>query len=103
MVSRDEVWWYEDPSAGRRPLVILTRQAALSVLNQVIAAPCTRTRRGIPTEVDLDEQDGMPAACVANLDSVQLIRPGLCTDRITTLSPDRMRAICESFHLAIDC
>ncbi len=103
MVARGEVWWYEHPGAGRRPFVILTRQAAVPVLNQVMAVPCTRTRRGIPTEVDLDQQDGMPAPCVASLDNVQLIRPALCSERITTLGPEQMRAICAALHLAIDC
>lgn len=103
MVNRGEVWWYEHPAAGRRPFVILTRQATLPVLNQVMAAPCTRTRRAIPTEVDLDESDGMPVACVVNLDSVQLIRPALCTERVAVLGPDRLRAICQALHWATDC
>ncbi|MGB3053556.1 MAG: type II toxin-antitoxin system PemK/MazF family toxin [Acidimicrobiales bacterium] len=92
-MNRGEVWWYEHPSAGRRPFVILTRQAAIPVLNQLIAAPCTRTRRGIPTEVDLDANDGMPLSCVVALDSIQVIRPALCVEQITVLETDRMHEI----------
>jgi len=103
VVSRGEVWWYEHPVAGRRPFVILTRNAAIPVLTQVIAAPCTRTRRGIPTEVDLDQHDGLPVPCVANLDSLQLVRPGLCVERITVLGPERMQEICQALHLAVGC
>jgi len=73
------------------------------VLTQVIAAPCTRTRRGIPTEVDLDQHDGLPVPCVANLDSLQLVRPGLCVERITALRPERMQEICQALHLAVGC
>jgi mRNA interferase MazF len=81
VVARGEVWWYEDPRAGRRPYLVLIRDAATPVLNQVLAAPATRTIRGIPTEVVLDETDGMPTECTLTLDNVTVIRPALCTDR----------------------
>ena len=51
VVNRGEVWWAEHPDAGRRPYLVLTRQAAIPVLNRVLAVPATRTVRGIPTEV----------------------------------------------------
>ena len=103
MVSRGEVWWYDHREAGRRPFLILTRDAALGVLNQVLAVAITRRRRGIPTEVDLDEGDGLPSPCVATLDNVYLIRPALCVGRITTLGPERMHDVCRALHAAVDC
>ena len=103
MVGRGEVWWYQDPRVGRRPFLILTRDEAISVLNQVLAVPATRTVRGIPTEVPLGESDGMPAECALTLDNVSLIRVALCTDRITRLSPDRMQDVCEALRLAAAC
>lgn len=87
MVARGEVWWYEDPSAGRRPFLVLTRNEAIPVLTQVLAVPTTRTVRGIPTEVALDASDGMPEPCALALDGVTPIRVALCTDRITRLGP----------------
>lgn len=103
MVGRGEVWWYQDPRVGRRPFLILTRDEAIPVLNQVLAVPATRTVRGIPTEVPLGESDGMPAECALTLDNVSLIRVALCTDRITRLSPDRMQDVCEALRLAAAC
>jgi mRNA interferase MazF len=103
VVARGEVWWYDHPSAGRRPFLVLTRTETVSVLTQVLAAPATRTIRGIPTEVPLDKADGMPAACVLALDNVTLIRPSLCTERITTLGPDRLRAVCDALLVATAC
>lgn len=70
MVARGEVWWYESPEAGRRPYLVLTRSEAIPVLRQVLAAPATRTIRGIPTEVGLDRSDGLPEPCVLALDNV---------------------------------
>ena len=103
MVARGEVWWYEDPRASRRPFLILTRDEAIPVLNQVLAVPATRTVRGIPTEVPLGASDGLPADCVLTLDNVSLVRVGLCTDRITSLGIDRMQEVCEALRVATAC
>lgn len=103
MVARGEVWWYEHPEVGRRPFLVLTRSEAISVLNQVLAVPATRVVRGIPTEVALDERDGMPVACVLSLDNVSLIRPSLCTQRIATLRSNRLDQVCEALKVATAC
>ena len=103
MVARGEVWWYEDPHSGRRPFLILSRTESVAVLHQVLAAPATRTRRGIPTEVDLDRSDGMPEECVLNLDNVTLVRPGLCTELVTRLGPERMAEVCTALRTAVAC
>lgn len=102
-MSRGEVWWYEHPGAGRRPYLILTRDEALPVLIQVLAVPATRTVRQIPTEVGLDRDDGMPSPCCLTLDNVALIRPALCTELITTLSPQRMVEVCTALAVATSC
>jgi mRNA interferase MazF len=100
VVARGEVWWYEDPRAGRRPFLILSRDEAIPVLNQVLAVPATRTVRSIPTEVLLDESDGMPVECALSLDNVSLVRVALCTERVTRLGPDRMAAVCQALRTA---
>lgn len=103
MVARGEVWWYEDPRAGRRPFLILTRDETIPVLNQVLAVPATQTVRGIPTEVELDRTDGMPAPCALAVDNTTLIRVSLCTERITRLPPERLRAVCDAIAIATAC
>lgn len=103
MVARGEVWWYEHPRAGRRPFLILTRTEAVAVLNQILAVPATTTIRKIPTEVVVDRSDGMPVACVLSLDNLALIRPALCTKRITTLSSEKLQAVCDALRHATAC
>ncbi|MGH8900850.1 MAG: type II toxin-antitoxin system PemK/MazF family toxin [Egibacteraceae bacterium] len=102
-MKRGEVWWYEDPRTGRRPFLILTRDEAIPLLNQVLAVPATRTIRGIPTEVALDGADGMSVRCVLTLDNLALVRVSFCTQRITRLDPDRMREVCEALRQATAC
>ena len=47
-MNRGEVWWVERPEAERRPFLVLTRDPALPVLNEVIAVPATQVVRGLP-------------------------------------------------------
>lgn len=103
MVARGEVWWHEHPDERRRPYLVLTRDAAIPLLNQVLAVPATRTRRGIPTEVDLDESDGMPQPCVLTLDNLRLVRPVYLTQRLAVLGPERMHRVCQALHAATGC
>lgn len=103
MVARGEVWWYEDQRAGRRPYLILTRDEAIPVLNQVLAVPATRTIRGIPTEVLLGPDDGMPEVCVLSLDNVTLVRPSLCATLLTRLDERVMNRVCVALGHATGC
>ena len=103
MVSRGDIWWYEHPRAGRRPFLILTRDEAIPVMHQVLAVPATRTVRGIPTEVELGREDGMPLSCCLALDNMSPIRAALCTELITRLSPQRMAEVCSALAVATAC
>ena len=103
LVARGEIWWVEHPDAGRRPFLVLTRQAAIPVLNSILAAPATRTIRQIPTEVVLDEADGMPEECALSLDNVTTVPRELFKDRITRLSIGRMNEVCRALALASGC
>lgn len=100
---RGEVWWFEPPDTPRRPFLILTRTAVIPFLNHLLAAPLTRTRRDIPTEVSLDASDGVPVECVVQLDNLTRLPPAYLTERLTTLSATRMLQICRAARIAIDC
>jgi mRNA interferase MazF len=102
-VNRGEIWWLEHPDAGRRPACILTRQAAIPVLNAVLVAPATRTVRGIPTEVRLGPDDGMPAECALTFDNVMSVPKSLLTRRITALHPERHAELCFALEIAAGC
>jgi mRNA interferase MazF len=103
VVSRGEVWWVEDPEVGRRPHLVLTRQAAIAVLKAYIAVPATRTVRGIPTEVRLGAEDGMPAECALSLDNVTVIPRSFFVERICRLSTERLTEVCSALGIATGC
>ncbi len=102
-MNRGEVWWYEIPDSGRRPGVILTRQAAIPVLNAVLIAPATRTIRAIATQVRLGTDDGMPAECALSFDNLVTVPKSLLTERITRLSPARLAELCVALEVAAGC
>jgi mRNA interferase MazF len=101
--SRGEVWWHEPPHDKSRPMLVLTRDEAIDVLNLVLAVPITRSARDIPTHVHLDESDGMQGACALALDTTGPIAKGHLTRRITTLGPERMSAVCRALRTATGC
>ena len=73
------------------------------MLTQLIADADHPTIRGIPTEVPLDRSDGMPVECVLTVDNVRVVRKASLTVRITTLRPDRLRAVCDALAIAVAC
>jgi mRNA interferase MazF len=104
-VNRGDVCWYSFKSPDkRRPVLILTRDSAIRVLGSVTVAPITSTIRGIPTEVALTEDDGVPAACAVNFDNLQTVPKARMGPRITRLSAQKMRqaASAASFALGLD-
>jgi mRNA interferase MazF len=102
--TRGEVWWCELPGAGRRPVVVLSRSAAIPRLRRTLVAPCTTTIRNLPSEVGLDpSEDPVPRRCVANLDSVESVSVASLVDRLGRLSDERMRQLCVALEVAVDC
>ncbi len=71
MVARGDIVWADlGPPAGRRPVCVLTRDAAIAVLTAFTCAPITRTIRGIHSEVKVGLAEGLPEASVITCDNV---------------------------------
>lgn len=102
--ARGEVWWCELGDAGRRPVVVLSRDAALPRLRRALVAPCTTTVRALPSEVLLEPgDDPVPLPSAVNLDSVECVAVATLVRRIGRLAGPRMREICEALAVAVDC
>ena len=101
-MRRGEVWWAELPlPIGRRPVVLLSRDEAYAVRNAVTVAEVTTTMRGIPVEVALGTEDGLPKRCVVNLDTIVTIRKGLLIERITLLGSEKIAQIDRAIQFAL--
>ena len=97
------MWWGEFPAPiGRRPVVLLSRDSAYRVRSAATVAPVTRTIRNIPVEVALDENDGLPSRCVANLDDIATIPKTLIRRRIAVLSAEKMQEVEAAIRFALE-
>ena len=83
-------------------MVLLSRDSAYRVRVAVTVAPITRTIRNIPVEVVLDESDGLPSRCVANLDDIATIPKTLIKRRIAVLSVEKMQEVEAAIRFALD-
>ncbi|MHB8878143.1 MAG: type II toxin-antitoxin system PemK/MazF family toxin [Myxococcaceae bacterium] len=87
-----EVWWANLPRpVGRRPVMLLSRDAAYGFLNSVLAVEITTTLRGIPQELSLGAREGLPRRCVANFDSLHAVQRTALLSRIGSLGGSRVR------------
>ena len=102
--SRGELWWCELEQVGRRPVVVLSRDAAIPRLRRTLIAPCTTTIRGLPSEVSLEPADDpIPRRCSINLDSVESVSVAVLVERLGRLSDVKMREVCAALEVAVDC
>ena len=102
-MRRGEIWWAElTLPIGRRPALLLSRDSAYRVRTSVTVAMVTRTIRGIPVEVPLGPEDGMPAECAVNLDYILTIPKSRLRQRITTLPSTKMTAVAKAIIFALD-
>jgi mRNA interferase MazF len=101
-MRRGEVWWAELPlPIGRRPVVLLSRDEAYAVRNAVTVAEVTTKIRGIPVEVVLGPEDGLPKRCVINVDTLVTIRKELLVERITLLGSEKIGQIDRAIKFAL--
>jgi mRNA interferase MazF len=71
VVARGDVIWADlGAPAGRRPVCVLTRDAAIEVLTALTCAPITRTIRGIQSEVEVGPAEGLPEPGVISCDNL---------------------------------
>jgi mRNA interferase MazF len=102
--ARGEVWWCELPGISRRPVVVLSRDAAIPRLRRALIAPCTTTIRGLASEVLLEPgDDPIPLESAVNLDSVESVSIGTLTDRLGRLGDGCMQEVCAALAVAVDC
>lgn len=101
-VVRGEVWWAETPG-GDRPVVVLTRDPVAARLGAVVVALCTRTVRGLSSELALGPEDGMPEPCVVTFDNIHTVSRKVFRARITRLSAARMAEACTVLNRSLSC
>lgn len=93
----------ETPNQKRRPVLIVSRDAAIPSLNNVIVAPVTTTIRAIPTCLPVGPDDGLNHDSVATFDNLTAVPKSVLTTRLGTLGVDGHRRICDALAAMADC
>ena len=103
-VNRGEIWNYRFKAPDkRRPVLILSRQEVIPLLQTVMVAPITSTRRGAPSEVSVGIKEGLKHESAVNLDHVQTVERARLVSFIGTLDGAQMRHVCRALAVATGC
>ena len=103
-IARGDVRLYQfAPPDKKRPAVVLTRDSAIAYLATVTVAPITSTIRGVPSEVVLNEEDGMKVPCAVNLHNAVTVSQQRLGKRVAHLGSARMNEICTALRFSLGC
>ena len=103
-IARGEVRLYQFAAPDKkRPVVVLTRDSAVAYLSTVTVAPITSAIRGVPSEVVLNEEDGMRAPCAVNLHNAVTVSQRRLGKRLAQLGAQRMNEICAALRFSLGC
>jgi mRNA interferase MazF len=101
-LKRGEIWWANMPlPAGRRPVVLVSRDAAYVVRASVTVVEISTRSRGIASEVPLGRRDGLPKSCVVNADNVVTIPKTWLDSSIAPLRPDKLEALDAALRFSL--
>ena len=107
-IARGDVRLYQFAAGDKtkdkkRPALVLTRNSAIAYLSTVTVAPVTSTIRGVPSEVVLNEEDGMKSPCAVNLHNAVTVSQQRLGRRVAQLSSARMNEVCAALRFSLGC
>jgi len=101
-VKRGDLYWANLPRPmGRRPVLLIARNAAYAVRDQFAIALVTTRLRGVKSEVRLGPADGLPRPCAANLDAIHTIPKVTLDQFIGALGPEKLRSVDAAICFAL--
>jgi mRNA interferase MazF len=103
VVAQAELWLMETPNQKRRPVLVVSRDEIIPVLNNVVVAPVTSTIREIPTCIRVGPEEGIDHDSVATFDNLAAVPKSVLTTRLGELGVDGRRRICEAFDAVANC
>ncbi len=103
MVAQAELWLMEPPNQKRRPVLVVSRDEVIPVLNNVVVAPVTTTVRDIPTCIPVGAEEGIDHDSVATFDSLGAVPKSVLTRRLGELGIGGRRRICDALDALANC
>ena len=103
MVAQAELWLMETPNEKRRPVLIVSRDEVIPVLNNIVVAPVTSTIREIPTCIPVGPVQGIDHESAASFDNLAAVPKSVLTTRLGQLGVAGRRQICEALDALANC
>jgi mRNA interferase MazF len=102
VVARGDVWWGETSEEKGRPFLVVSRDVANEVMQRVLVAPVSTRIRGLPSELSLGPEEGLPVECVASFDNLRPFPKAMLIRRLGVLGA-RSHEICLTVGATLDC
>jgi mRNA interferase MazF len=103
-VEWGDIWLYEFRKPDkRRPVVVLSRQDVIDLIDTVMIAPIRSRIYGAPSEVVVGIAEGLKHESAVTLDHVQTIEKHRLRNYLGRLAPAKMTAICRALAIATGC
>ena len=103
MVAQGELWLMETPNEKRRPVLVVSRDEVIPVLNNVVVAPVTTTVRDIPTCIPVGPDEGIDRDSVATFDNLAAVPKSVLTRRLGKLGLGGRHRICDALNALANC
>jgi mRNA interferase MazF len=93
----------ETPNQKRRPVLVVSRDEVIPVVNNVVVAPVTSSVRHIPTCIPVGTEEGIDRDSVATFDNLAAVPKAVLTRHLGKLSISGRRRICEALDALANC
>ena len=101
-MNRGDLWILDlGGRAGRRPALIVTRQAVISHVNKLTVAEITSAGKGYPTEVAIGQHANLSKESYVQLDNIQTVSKARFVKYVGALDSATMRTVGRKLILAL--
>jgi mRNA interferase MazF len=103
VVAQAQIWLMETPNHKRRPVLVVSRDEVIPVLNNVVVAPVTTTLRDIPTCIRVGPDEGLDHDSVATFDNLAAVPKSVLTAQLGQLGTGGRQQICDALAALANC
>ena len=102
-MRQGDIWLMEQPFEDPRPVIVISRNWAISHLNKVVVAPITRTLRSARTIISVGPEQGLRYDSVAMFDNLISVPQSQLTHQIGALSDGSRDQMCGALRAMAEC
>lgn len=103
LIHQGDLWLLETPNNKSRPVLVVSRNEAIPVVNNVVVAPVTTTLRPIATCIPVGTEQGLSRESVATFDNLTTVPKAFLTVRLGSLPVSERHVLCEALAALANC